>query len=133
MFEPIFATAPAASKYDARIKSGQKWLNNNNLALLVCFTYSHEKIAIEREELWCRYCFGEFLSSIQNLWDLIKKIFFLTYKLLSLLWGLQKINVTYSWVKLDVHVIYRHNWTLAVPNSLLPNLGKFLKIIWQLI
>ena len=32
---PIFATSPVASKYDASFKSGQKWLKNNHLALLV--------------------------------------------------------------------------------------------------
>ena len=34
-FEPIFATAPAATKNDTCPKSGRKWLENNHLAFLV--------------------------------------------------------------------------------------------------
>jgi len=35
MLEPIYTTAPPASKNDAQFKSGQNWLKKNQLALLI--------------------------------------------------------------------------------------------------
>jgi len=35
MLETIFNTAPAASENDAQFKSGQTWLKNKQIALLI--------------------------------------------------------------------------------------------------